>query len=454
MKNLLKLFTLIILFFMVTTPTFAIQTNKIDKLIKNSPLYESSTIAISIKNASNNNVIYELNQKKLLHPASTLKLFTTYAALDTLGYEYQFKTGFYKDSQNNLYIKLGADPLLTNQELRNALETIKSKGFNCFANLYIDDSIIDKKEFAQGWMWDDDVNPYTPKVSAYNLDSNTVKVNMFKNSQGLAELQPKTSYPMSIYSYIKTDSKDNYLDIERYNWNNPELLEVYGTVKNPVPFSVPISSMRRYFIHYIEKYLEDSKIQITSTLFASKMVPSNAELLTEIQHPISNTIPLILQNSNNLMAETIFKLAAAQKYAATGSEILAEKLFKEFYQTIGIDTSGILVKDGCGVSRNNLIYTDWMTTTLNKLYESKDFETYRDNMAQPGDGTLSNRLFDLRGDAWLKTGSLSNISAIAGYVKSLDGNTYSVAILIQNYNDKPLNVKKFENDIITLIYNH
>ena len=73
-------------------------------------------------------------------------------------------------------------------------------------------------------------------------------------------------------------------------------------------------------------------------------------------------------------------------------------------------------------------------------------------MAQPGDGTLSNRLFDLRGDAFLKTGSLSNVSAISGFVKSQDGNDYAVAIIVQNFMEEQTKVKKFEDDIIKLIY--
>ena len=74
-------------------------------------------------------------------------------------------------------------------------------------------------------------------------------------------------------------------------------------------------------------------------------------------------------------------------------------------------------------------------------------------MAQSGDGTLNNRLYPLRGEVWLKTGSLSNISAIAGYVKSQDGHTYSIVILTQNFIQEQSTVKKFEDEIINIIYN-
>ena len=452
MKNLIKLIALFVFLTVFNMPVFSIETAKIDKMIKNSQLYETATVSVSIKNV-NGSSVYELNSKKLLHPASTLKLFTMYPSIEVLGYEYLFKTQFYEDNQNNLYIKLGADPLLTTSELKKALSTVKSQGKNSYKNLYIDDSIIDKKEFSEGWMWDDDVNPYTPKVSAYNLDNNLLRFSMTKNTEGLAEIRPLTTYPISIFNYITTGQKTDYLNVNRYNWNNPELIEVYGSVTTPKPFTIPISSMRRYFIYNIESALEEANIKISSTLFASKIVPENSQLITEITHPITNVLPKILQDSNNLMAETVYKLAASQKYTSTGSDILASEMFKEFYESIGIKTDNILVKDGCGISRNNLISADWMTDSLNAIYKLKGFETFKEYMAQPGDGTLSHRLFDLRGDAWLKTGSLSNISAITGYIHSQDGNTYSVSILIQNFNDKPLNIKSFENEIINLIYN-
>ena len=433
--------------------SFAFSVGKLEKLIKNSGLNETATLAISIRDAESGNVIYEQNQNKLLHPASTLKIFTTYSALNVLGYDYLFKTQFYKDSENNLYIKLGADPLLTSSQLQQAFQKIKAEGNSTFKNLYFDDSIIDKKEFATGWMWDNDTNPYTPKISSYNLDGNVVRVTMTNGSDGFATTSLKSTYPMSVISVIKTGAKNDYLEVNRYNWINPEVVEIYGNLKSAKPINIPISSMRRYFIHNVEKSLEDNKISVSNTLYASKIVPEDAVLITEIKNPLKRTLPAILQNSNNLMAESLFKLAAANKYSATGTDILGEDVFKEFYKKQGLETDNILIKDGCGVSRNNLLYADWMTQALNKIYNQKDFEKFKDNMAQSGDGTLNNRLYPLRGDVWLKTGSLSNISAIAGYVKSQDGHIYSIVILTQNFVQEQSEIKKLEDEIINIIYN-
>ena len=453
MKNLFKILILTMIFMFSINSSFAFSVSKLEKHIKSSNLNDTATLAISIRDVESGNVIYEQNQNKLLHPASTLKLFTTYSSLNTLGYDYLFKTQFYKDKQGDLYIKLGADPLLTSSQLQQAFQKLKAEGNTSFKNLYFDDSIIDKKEFAPGWMWDDDTNPYTPKVSSYNLDGNIVRVAMTNNPDGFAQTTLKSTYPMSVISVVKTGAKSDYLEVNRYNWMNPEVVEIYGNLKAAKPINIPISSMRRYFIHNVEKALESNRINISNTLYFSKIVPSDAVLITEITNPISRTISSILHNSNNLMVESIFKLASAKKYSATGTDFLGEEVFKEFYNKLGLETDNILIKDGCGVSRKNLLYADWMTQALNKIYQQKDFEKFRDNMAQSGDGTLNNRLYPLRGEVWLKTGSLSNVSAIAGYVKSQDGHTYSIVILTQNFIQEQSTVKKFEDEIINIIYN-
>ena len=96
-----------------------------------------------------------------------------------------------------------------------------------------------------------------------------------------------------------------------------------------------------------------------------------------------------------------------------------------------------------------LKYVD--TDTVSHLMDRRT-DLFKENMAQAGDGTLASRLYDLRGNAWLKTGSLSNISAISGYVNSLDGHKYALTIFVQNFKDSSKEVKNFEDELITLIY--
>lgn len=453
MKKLFNILVVLIALVTVQNACFAFSASKVDKLILNSKLNETSLIAVSIKNLDTNEVVYEKNAKKLLHPASTLKIPTTYFSMNILGDDYLFRTGFYVDAENNLYIKLGADPFLTSGKLKDAILALKDKGLKSFNNLYIDDSIIDKKEFSTGWMWDDDVNPYTPKISAYNLDNNVVRVKMQDVGDGSVVSSMSTDYPMSVFSTVKTGARLDKVEVNRFNWNNPELVEISGEMTSLRPVVFPISSMRRYFIHALDKAFEDNGITFKSTQYASKLVPVNATLEQEITSSVKPAYSKILHNSNNLYSETLFKIAGANKYNSTGTEALALATMEDFYKKLHVNFKDVIVKDGSGVSRNNLVTAEWMTDVLAKIYKQKDFDKFKEYMPQTGDGTLSNRLHDLRGDAWLKTGSLANISAISGYVNSQDGKTYALTIFIQNFKEDQRKVKKFEDEIITLIYN-
>lgn len=452
MKNTIKLLTLLIAFFMTVNSSFAISTNKIEKLIKKAPFNKTATIAISIQNTTNGNMVFEQNQDKLLHPASILKLLTAYETYNILGENYLFRTQFYKDSNNNLYIKLGADPLLSSQQVKNAFNAFKKANKTYFNNLYIDDSIIDKKEISQGVMWNDDFMMYAPKVSAYNLDGNMFKINITKEGANLTDTKIKSTYPTGLISFVQSENKKDEISVERYNWNNPELIEIYGNIKSNAQVYVPVSSMRRYFIHTIEKAIEDNNIKIQNTSFASKLVPEDATLLAEITNPIKPTLPTILHNSNNLVAETLFKLAGGKQYSSTGSDILGVQAFNEFYKKKGLKADEIIICEGSGISRYNLITTNWATNALTQMYKNDDFKTIKEFMAQPGDGKLKDRLHELRGNAWLKTGSLANVSSLSGYVASQDGNTYSVSIITQNFKEDAKTIKAFEDEIIKLIY--
>lgn len=135
-----------------------------------------SAIAVSIKEAKTGNEVFAMNQNTPMLPASTLKLVTTYAALNTLGRDYNYSTSLYKSTNNDLYIKLGADPFLSSSDLSKLFQTAKEKNIIAPKNLYIDSRIFDSVEWGEGWQWDDDLNPLMPKFSAYNLDGNLLKI--------------------------------------------------------------------------------------------------------------------------------------------------------------------------------------------------------------------------------------------------------------------------------------
>ena len=452
MKSFLRILCSLFILFAFANISEAAQTAKIDKLLKSvSELDKTSTIAISVKDAQTGSVEYEYNPKKLLHTASTLKLFTTAVAIETLGSDYEFKTAIYKHN-NDLYIKLGADPFLTKEGLKSLIKDLRSEGQRDFNNVYFDDSIFDRQEWGIGWMWDNDTNPYMPKFSSYNLDNNILKVNVSESVNGDVSISPVSKYPMSVVNLLSFGQQTQYNAV-RYDWISPEVVELIGTVKGKTTIDIPLSSMRRYFIYVLNDLFSTYNIKFKHLSYASKLVPSGAVKISEFSTPVENIYTSVLQNSDNKNAETLFKAAASKRYNATATNALEQRLFREYWDNKKVSTKGINIVDASGVSRNDLISVDWMTNALLAIYKNKDlYQTLIYNMAQPGDGTLSSRLYNLRGNVWLKTGTLSGVSGLTGFVADSKGKTHVVAILIQNFITDANEVKSFEDEVIKAIY--
>lgn len=423
----------------------AFANSQLATTVNSSPLETSSVVAVSVKEADTGKVLYQHNERKLLHPASTLKIFTTIPAMEELGDEYEFTTTFYT-ANNNLYVKAGADPFLTSADLKNAIKSIKGKGYHSFNKVYFDGSIIDNSEWGIGWMWDDTTNKLMQKFSAYNLDNNLVNIEVSKGENGV--VTAKSNVPLPVINSISAGDKDDIFAV-RNEWVSPEVILVAGSIKSPVQtVQVPLNNLKRNYQQTIMKNIKKVKITLQQPVCLEEKVPENAKVILEIKNPVMPAYERIFKNSDNLCAETVSKIAGGQKSGETGSFANQTKMFYDYWNSNGVDTKGIVIADASGVSRNNLVTVDFMTNALDKIYVNKQEQFIKDTFAQPGEGTFSNRLLNYRGYVFLKSGTLANISGLAGYVKADNGKTYSVAILIQNFTYSENQVKLFENRLI------
>jgi len=445
MKQYFKILIIFFMFLICSNKSFA---GHLSSMISSSPLDKTSTIAVSVKDAETGKTVYEYNEKKLLHPASTLKVFTTIPAIDTLDKNFSFNTGFYVCG-NDLYIKLSGDPFLTSADLKNAVKDIKTAGYKNFRNVYVDSSVMDNLESGVGWMWDDGTSTSVRKFSAYNLDNNLLNIGVI-NENGQITADTKSIYPVPVINNVKAGNENSVIAV-RHDWISPDIICLKGTVKDKISVQVPINNMQKYFNYRLSATLRKVNVKVANDVILKGVVPSEAKKITEISHPLELVLSPIFKDSSNKDCETVVKVAGGVSENSTGTLVNSLNMFYDYWNSKSIDTSDLIIADASGISRNNLVTADFMTNALNYLYEAKGFEELSGLLAQPGEGTLSNRLLNLRGSIWLKTGTLENISGITGYVKTDSGKIYSVAILIQNFNYPVKQVKEFENEIITLI---
>lgn len=413
--------------------------------IKKADISDSAMISVSFKEITTGKTAFELNPKSPMTPASIQKIITLLPSLDTLGTDYEFKTQLYKNKDKNLYIKLGADPYLTTKDLKNILKTLNSYKIYSPKAIYIDDSILDSNEWGEGWQWDDDLNPLTPKFGSYNMDKNLLTIEISPTTPGApADISTNVFYPTAFINNITTGNVDN-IKLERKNYISPDVINADGTVATDVKLQIPINYPRRYFILRMEELLRNQKISYYGDFNRLKL-PKNTYIMTEVKHPMSLAITDILKNSNNMVAETVFKIAGGKYSKEMGSAEASIEMFNNYYKNLGINTDNIKIVDGSGVSKNNLITADFMTEVLTKTAQNK--EGVANYLAKPSEGTLTDRMLYFKDNLRAKTGTLCNVSSITGYLTAKNKKTYAFCIIISDPKSKTADKKAFEEYVL------
>ncbi len=447
MNKLLKTFIVVLALLFATNYTNAAS---LDTLIKKSDLNETATIAISVKDAKSGRTIYQYNEHKLMNPASVLKIFTMKTAYDELGKDYSFQTTVYADKNNNLYIKLGADPTLSNSSLKTLMANVKENYKKPVKDIVVDPSIIDNKQWGIGWMWDDDTNALLPKYSPFSVNENKIDISIEPGKNGrMPEIKNRSPYSMTIVNTIK-NGNSNKIELYRMPWLSGDMTYISGTIKTSAKLKLPVDSPQRHFTNVLGSILASSGIKYTGTIKIAPVPQKLTKISSISSAPIDAILADTLKSSNNFYSEMIFKTAAANYTKKQGTTEDAVKMFNEYYSDIKSDKPVIV--DACGISRNDLISADWITSALNKIYNSNNAEEFIQLLAKPVEGTLSDRLLNISLKLRAKTGTASGISTIAGYIDTKSNKKYSFAILIQNHTKSTIDIKKFEDGIINEIY--
>ena len=441
---------LIILIFTVS----GVNAQDISKTIRSLGI-NPSAVSVSVKDVTSGQSVYSFNEKTPMIPASTLKLITSAASLNTLGEDYNFSTRLYKSTNNDLYFVLSGDPFLKTSDLEELFTIAKEKNIIAPKGIFIDDTIFDGEEWGEGWQWDDDLNPLMPKFSAYNLDKNLLNIEVVPNTKNApATISIKPFYPLTIMNMAVTNYTEgaNNIKVSHNTDLSPNILNVSGIVSKTNVVNIPVANPKKYFKLRLEDSIRAKKIDYYAPILSAKLPEKNVYLVHEINHDISSVLDDILKNSNNMTAESLFKSAGAMWAHNQGSIENSTAMLNEYLSNVSVGSDDIRIVDGSGVSKNNIMTADFMTGFLVYLAQNDEDECYRSHMAIPGEGTLKNRMLYFKNNLKAKTGSLSDTSAIAGYIISRKGKVYAFDIMINDAKTSSADKKNIEEQILRQIY--
>ena len=438
----------------------SVNAESINKTLNNLGINKSA-VSVSIKEVKTGNTLYELNERVPRVPASTLKILTSSVAVDALGKDYALKTQFYKSTNNDVYLKLSGDPLLTTKDLEKLMATATSKNIEP-KTFYIDDSIFDKVEWGEGWQWDDALNPLMPKISAFNINGNVLSIVVKPTQSGsVANVTTKPFYPYSFINTVNTDFKTpNNITFERFTSESPvfsleaqrNMLMLSGNVSKVYSKNIPVLNPSINFVLRLKDAIQDAKFQYFGNFVKANLPKDEIYLIDEVSRDLSPILNKILKTSDNLAAESLFKHAGAVWSGKQGSIDNSLAMTQVYLSNLKIKSDDIKIVDGSGVSKNNLMTSDFMTDFLVYKASEDDFETFKNYFPTPSEGTLKNRMLYFKDNLRAKTGTLSDSSAIAGYITSRRGKVYAFDIMITDAKTTSADKKNIEEQILRNVY--
>lgn len=440
MKNITVLFLL-------SLQVFAAQSisQKLEKatkeLMSSSAAYSANLSFFVSDNAGN--LIYEFNGNKGLSTASTQKIFTAAAALETLGKDYKYTTtaSYNGNISNNelvgdLIITSNGDPTLGSWRYegyrpedfqKKLLAALKEKNIGKISgDIVIDDTYFDFQTIPGGWPWDDlgnyygagvwsvnwrenqfDLNIYGDKFKNFNIDLRGVKwVNQLKTG-GNSDQSLVFTAPLSDAAYI--------------NGTLPagKTSTVSGATPNPpLQLAVEIEdALKKAGISFNGKLITNSQNLLNGQKIISS--PKNNIFFTYNSPELEKIVFWFLRKSVNLYGETLIKTMAKEKRGESSFEVGVDFL-KNFWKAKGIKSEMINFADGSGLSPQNYVSARAEVQAL--LYAKKQnyFPEFYDGFPTQGNGMK------------MKSGTIKDSKSFAGYLKSKSGD-YVFSIIINNY---------------------
>lgn len=446
----------------------------LDNLEKDA-FFKSGTIAFHLQSLRNTEITIQKNAEKSLIPASCLKVITTAAAYEILGENYKFETHLqYSGTINNgvlegnIYVKGFGDPTLASNLIRNAstLDENCSKwktkilGFGIKkikGQIIFDDSEYPTDIMPAEWIWGDMGNYFGSPACAFNVFDNQYNL-VLKPAEKLdgkptiIKTFPDISKQIQFVNELVTAeagtgdlSTINGHIYDKYRYLNGSIplgntITIRGAMPDPAFF------LANYFHNYLQ-----GKITITENPTTTRLINSSKNQQKRVhlsKFHSNNTLKEIIKYTNfyssNLFAEAILKRIGAKKMRKASTNA-GTKSLKDFWQSQGIDTEGMVLKDGSGLARSNLVTATQFTKILVITSKKKYFnEFYQSLPLSKKQGTMVNigKNIDDKYELRAKTGGMSRVFALTGYFKNAQKETFAFTLIFNNYTCKDDYLKK------------
>jgi D-alanyl-D-alanine carboxypeptidase/D-alanyl-D-alanine-endopeptidase (penicillin-binding protein 4) len=458
------------------------EVNNLVKSYSNSKLFKNAQWALYAKYYDNDDVIISMNENMSVAPASGLKLITSSAALDLLGEHHRFETYIYYDGEitdgsldGDIIIVGGGDPCLGSDAVEGSLnlddlmdvwmKAIEDVGIvEVKGSILADDLKYDSKPIPDHWEWIDLGNYYAAQSSALSINDNLYYL-YFKPGRGKGEdaefLRTEPVIPgLNFTNYMKTGSSGS--GDNGYVYSAPFQYEAVlrgtvpaGTNEFSIKGSIPDPAL--FAAQYLSKKLNDHYIRVVGEPGkVSKLRNYDLRnlIIVSVSPAVRDIVYILNKRSNNIYAELMLK-AISYKLTSKGSTEDGLKHVRKFLKDKSINTDGLMLYDGSGLSRSNAVTAKIMVDLLMENAQSRYFESFHRSLGVVGDpediGFFSNTGVGtaIEKKAWIKSGVIVRVRSYSGYIENKSGRAIVFSFIANNYDGSGSEVSRIHRELMT-----
>lgn len=492
MNRARKTISLLLVLFVFAVPLSAqtapktlteLQTRISDILAK--PELAPAMVGIKVTSLDTGRVLFEENAGKLLRPASNMKIYTVAAALDRLSPEYRFSTSVFAPARpdssgvirGDLRIYGRGDPTIAARfnggdyfkAIDDLAARIVSTGLKRVeGDLVGDESYFVGPKYGSGWSWEDLTWYYGAEVTPLTVNDNALDL-FVKPGPAVGQPALITTGPpdplLTIVNRVTTSEKGVRREISIHRGLNENTIIISGSIPledRGYTAGIGISHPALLFVYLLRNSLAQKGVVITGKSRTTGDVPvpsvaavpaassvssvsSAVEIVTLQSPPFSVIAAQTLKPSQNLYTELILRTlgkltppppTTTRSIFNQTSEDLGIEAVKSFLKAAGIRPESLVLNDGSGLSRNDMITPEATVQLLVFMSKHRFANVFRDALPIAGvEGTLRNRMrgTPAENNVRAKTGSLSSAASLAGYVTTAAGEKLAFAIIVNNY---------------------
>ena len=428
---------------------WAVAQAGLDSLIART-LPAGSHVGISAYDLTADQPLIDYQGDRLCRPASTMKLLTAITALSTGAADRPLRTELWARGTlqgdtlvGDLIVVGGMDTELTEQSLDSMARTVARWPVRVVTGRLLGDvSLRDSIYWGRGWAWDDAPDAFQPYLSPLMLCRGVVTVDVNPGNKGdTAEVcvsPASTFYTIDNRSRSRTPAAGP-LTISRDWMTLGNHILVHGNVDRRSSTQLSVYPSQDFFLHTFAERLQQAGVCIDAGYAYEEFQPTaTSTLVMAYETPMQDLLEQMLKESDNLCAEALLTLLG---YHTTGHRHVSAKdglkAVEQIMKSMGHDPHDYKLADGCGLSPYNYLSPSLLVDFLRYAFARPD--VYRRLLAALPvggiDGTLKYRMRSGTPSfrrVHAKTGSVTGIYCLAGYLRTAAGHTVAFAIMNQN----------------------